>query len=88
MGRELTKKERLAIPRHGMPAQDADERIRNFDEVALGYSEEVAVGEAERCLECKKPKCIDGCPVGIDIPAFVSAVADGRFEEALSLIHI
>jgi glutamate synthase (NADPH/NADH) small chain len=86
MGRELTKKERLAIPRHGMPAQDADERIRNFDEVALGYTEDMAVGEAERCLECKKPKCIDGCPVGIDIPGFVSAVADGRFKEALAII--
>ncbi len=86
MARELTKKERLAIARHGMPAQDAKERIRNFDEVALGYTEQLAVGEAERCLECKKPKCIDGCPVGIDIPAFVAAVADGRFEEALAII--
>ena len=86
MGRELTKKERLAIQRHPMPAQDAQERIRNFNEVAVGYTEEMAVGEAERCLECKKPKCIDGCPVGIDIPSFVAAVADGRFEEALAII--
>ena len=74
MARELTKKERLAIPRHGMPAQDAAERIGNFDEVALGYSEDIAIGEAERCLECKKPKCVDSCPVGIDILEVVAAV--------------
>jgi glutamate synthase (NADPH/NADH) small chain len=86
MARELTKKERLAIPRNAMPAQDAAERICNFDEVALGYTEEMAIGEAERCLECKKPKCVDSCPVGIDIPGFVAAVADGRFAEALAII--
>jgi glutamate synthase (NADPH/NADH) small chain len=86
MGRELTKKERLEIPRNSMPAQDPAERIRNFDEVALGYTEEMAIGEAERCLECKKPKCVDSCPVGIDIPAFVHAVTDGRFAEALAII--
>ena len=86
MARELTKKERLAIPRHPMPAQDPSERICNFDEVALGYTEDLAVGEAERCLECKKPKCVSSCPVGIDIPAFVHAVADGRFAEALAII--
>ena len=86
MARELTKKERLGIPRNPMPAQDPAERICNFDEVALGYTEEMAVGEAERCLDCKKPKCVDSCPVGIDIPAFVHAVADGRFAEALAII--
>ena len=86
MARELTKKERMAIPRHAMPARDADERGRDFDEVATGYTEVMAIEEAERCLECKKPKCVDGCPVGIDIPAFVAAVADGLFAEALSII--
>ena len=70
MGRELTKKERMEIPRQSMPAQDPMERIGNFDEVALGYTPEMAILEAERCLECKKPKCVEGCPVGIDIPAF------------------
>jgi glutamate synthase (NADPH/NADH) small chain len=69
-----------------MPTRDPTERICSFDEVAIGYSEEMAVGEAERCLECKKPKCIEACPVGIDIPAFVAAVADGRFAEALAII--
>ncbi len=86
MARQLTKKERLAILRHPMPARDAEERSRDFDEVASGYTEDMAIGEAERCLECKKPKCVDGCPVGIDIPSFVAAVADGRFAEALSII--
>jgi len=86
MARELTKKERMAIRRHAMPARNAAERCRDFDEVATGYSEVMAIGEAERCLECKKPKCVDGCPVGIDIPAFIAAVADGHFAEALSII--
>jgi glutamate synthase (NADPH/NADH) small chain len=86
MPRELTKKERLAIPRYPMPAVDPAERICNFEEVTIGYTEEMAVGEAERCLECKKPKCVDSCPVGIDIPAFVDAVANGRFSEALAII--
>jgi glutamate synthase (NADPH/NADH) small chain len=69
-----------------MPARDAAERICDFDEVAIGYTEEMAIGEAERCLECKKPKCVEGCPVGIDIPGFVAAVADGRFADALAII--
>ena len=86
MARQLTKKERLAIPRHPMPARSAAERICDFEEVASGYDQTMAIGEAERCLECKKPKCVDACPVGIDIPAFVHAVADGRFAEALSII--
>jgi glutamate synthase (NADPH/NADH) small chain len=86
MTREMTKKERLAIPRHPMPARDPSDRIRDFQEVATGYTEELALGEAERCLECKKPKCVDGCPVGIDIPSFVRAVAEGRFAEALAII--
>jgi glutamate synthase (NADPH/NADH) small chain len=86
MARQLTKKERLEIHRHPMPARDANIRIRDFEEVALGYTEPMAIGEAERCLACKKPKCVDGCPVGIDIPAFTAAVADGHFAEALSII--
>jgi glutamate synthase (NADPH/NADH) small chain len=86
MARELTKKERLQIPRHAMPAQEPEVRITNFEEVALGYSAELAVAEAERCLACKKPRCVDGCPVGIDIPAFVAAVEQGAFAEALRII--
>jgi len=86
MARELTPKQRMAIPRQGMPAQDPVERRRNFAEVALGFTDELAILEAERCLACKKPKCIDGCPVGIDIPAFVQAVQDGQFARALEII--
>lgn len=86
MRRELTKKERMQIPRNPMPAQDPQDRIRNFGEVALGYTEEMAILEAERCLECKKPKCVEGCPVGIDIPVFVRQIQDGDFEAALATV--
>ncbi len=86
MARELTKKQRMQIPRHEMPVQDPLVRARNFNEVALGYDSETAVAEAERCLACKKPKCIDGCPVGIDIPGFIAAIEDQRFAEALAII--
>ncbi len=83
---QLEKKERMKIPRQPMPAQEPLERIRNFSEVALGFTEELALAEADRCLECKKPKCVDGCPVGIDIPAFVAAIQRADFEHALAII--
>lgn len=57
-------------------------RIKNFEEVCLGYTEEEAVSEALRCLNCKKPKCVDGCPVSINIPAFINYLKERRFEEA------
>ncbi|MGD9141012.1 MAG: NADPH-dependent glutamate synthase [bacterium] len=65
-----------------MPRQDPKIRRTNFDEVALGYSLEQAVAEAQRCLNCKKPFCVNGCPVEIDIPAFVTAIAEGDFDRA------
>jgi glutamate synthase (NADPH/NADH) small chain len=83
---QLTIKERRAIPRHSMPAQDPAVRRTNFNEVALGYTEEMAVEEAERCLQCKKPPCVAGCPVGIDIPGFVGALRDGDLEESLRIL--
>ncbi len=86
MGRDLKPAERLKIPRHPMPAQDPVVRRSNFNEVALGYTPEMAMEEAERCLQCKKPQCVEGCPVGIDIPAFIEAVADGEFLKALEII--
>jgi glutamate synthase (NADPH/NADH) small chain len=87
MAREkLEKKERMKIPRQPMPAQEPMERIKNFNEVALGFTEELALAEADRCLECKKPKCVDGCPVGIDIPGFIVAIQQANFEEALAII--
>lgn len=70
------------LPRHEMPTQNAEERIHNFSEVALGYAPETAIAEAQRCLNCKKPKCVDGCPVLVDIPEFISSVAEGNFVEA------
>ena len=82
----IEKKERMKIPRQHMPAQDPKERIKNFDEVALGFTPELAVAEADRCLECKQPKCIEGCPVTIDIPAFIAAIQQEDFERALAII--
>ncbi len=70
------------LPRAAMPCQPADVRARNFDEVALGYDEETARGEASRCLQCKKPLCVTGCPVNVPIPQFVHAVAEGDYAEA------
>ena len=83
---ELTKKEKMAIPRQVMPEQDAVERRSNFNEVNLGFDEETAMLEAIRCIECKKPLCIDGCPVNIDIPKFISKISDGDFFGAIDII--
>lgn len=78
--RKRTKKERA--PRQEMPRQDPGARIRNFNEVALGYTPKMAVTEASRCIGCPKPKCVDGCPVLVDIPAFIIMVQEGKFVEA------
>ena len=64
-----------------------EERVKSFAEVALGYTEEEAVQEASRCLQCKDKPCVAGCPVGIDIPAFVRAIRDGEFERAIAVIR-
>ena len=69
-----------------MPSQEPKVRARNFDEVALGYTAQMAVEEADRCLNCKTPLCVKGCPVGIDIPAFIQRVKVGEFEEAYRII--
>ncbi|MFP3902666.1 MAG: NADPH-dependent glutamate synthase [Armatimonadota bacterium] len=69
-------------PRQQMPEQDPQARVNNFDEVALGYTEEQARAEASRCLQCKKPLCITGCPVSVDIPAFIRLVQEGRYVAA------
>ena len=69
-----------------MPSQDAKVRASNFDEVALGYTWEMAVGEANRCLNCPKKPCRSACPVGIDIPAFISCVAAGDMEGAYRIL--
>lgn len=71
--------EKKRIPRQKMPEQDPKERIKNFNEVPYGYTEELAKLEAERCLQCKKPKCVEGCPVEVDIPGFIKFIKDGDF---------
>ena len=65
-----------------MPEQAPEDRARNFEEVPYGYSEETAILEASRCLKCKKPRCVAGCPVNIDIPSFIALVQEGKFLEA------
>lgn len=70
--------------RKPMPHQDPKIRAKNFNEVALGYSAEDAMAEAKRCIQCKKPSCRAGCPVEIDIPAFIAAIANGFFDKAIS----
>lgn len=75
-------------PRQTMPVQDVDQRICNFDEVALGYDDETAIIEAGRCLNCKKPFCVDGCPVGVDIPGFIQAVVEEDMPEAVRRLKI
>jgi len=70
------QKKKLDLNRRAMPKQLPEVRRHNFNEVALGYSIETAVEEAKRCLQCKKPKCVSGCPVEIDIPGFIRSIAD------------
>ena len=72
--------------RQKVPQQPTQERIRNFFEVALGFSKEQAQEEAKRCLQCKDPLCVKGCPVEIDIPAFIQLIKEGRQKEALEKI--
>ncbi len=72
--------------KHEMPTQDAKVRARNFSEVALGYTEEMAISEANRCLNCKNKPCVAGCPVNINIPDFITLVKQGDFEGAYKVI--
>jgi len=78
----VEKKEKQKIPRQKMPEQEPKVRAKNFNEVPLGYTPELARLEASRCFQCKKPKCIDGCPVEIDISAFVKLIAEGDYDGA------
>ena len=72
--------------RHAMPAQPPEDRINNFKEVALGFTPELALAEAERCLNCKDPLCMKGCPVGVHIPRFITAVREGRMDDAAKTV--
>ena len=81
------KKKKIVRGRTPMPHQDAKARAKNFEEVALGYSREQAILEAERCLQCKKPLCQDGCPVNIDIKGFIAALCDDDLTESYNTIR-
>ncbi|MGB3943386.1 MAG: FAD-dependent oxidoreductase, partial [Methanothrix sp.] len=82
----MSDKKKLNLNRVSMPKQSPEDRRRNFLEVAYGYSQEEAAEEASRCLQCKKPRCIEGCPVGIEIPAFIEAVREGDMGRAVRTI--
>lgn len=69
-----------------MPELDPQERINTFDEVALGYTQEMAVQEAQRCTQCKNRPCVKGCPVGVPIPEFLGLITEGKFDQALEVI--
>ena len=78
----ITTKERMAIPRQEMPSQNPEVRSHNFEEVNLGYTKELAQREAQRCLQCKSPACVKGCPVNIKIDQFIKLIAHGDFTGA------
>ncbi|MEK6727777.1 MAG: dihydropyrimidine dehydrogenase, partial [Candidatus Omnitrophota bacterium] len=72
--------------RQKIPQQSPEERVINFLEVAFGFSKQQAEAEAKRCIQCKDPLCVKGCPVEIDIPAFIKLIAEGKQKEALQKI--
>src|SRR5512136_2911935 len=76
------KEKKSKTPRQAMPEQDPRRRRDNFEEVPYGYTEELAMKEASRCLKCKKPLCMSGCPVNIRIPDFIQLIEEGKFVEA------
>jgi glutamate synthase (NADPH/NADH) small chain len=82
----VSEKIKINLNRVPMPKQEVVVRRRNFNEVALGYREQQAVEEASRCIQCKKPNCIKGCPVGVNIPEFIQAVREGDMPEAVRII--
>ena len=81
MAGQAAKKEKT--PRVKMPEQEPHVRARNFHEVPLGLTAEMAIEEAGRCLQCKKPACVAGCPVGIDIPGFINLIQEGEFTQSI-----
>ena len=77
----------MSLTKNPMPSQDPKIRARNFDEVAIGYSEEIALDEAQRCLHCKNMPCVEGCPVNVHIPEFIDKIKEGDFEGAYQIIR-
>ena len=82
----IDRKERLKIPKQPVPERNPRERIRDFREVSLGYTEELAVKEAMRCLQCPKPNCVEACPVHNDIPGFIGKIEERDFEGAYRVL--
>ena len=82
----MAAKPNMSLKKNPMPAQEPAVRAHNFREVACGYSEEVAIDEAMRCLSCKNMPCVSGCPVNIHIPEFIAKVKEGDFEGAYQII--
>lgn len=82
----MPDKKKIDLRRVPIPKQPAEVRRRNFSEVALGYSEEQALEEARRCIQCKKANCVKGCPVGVDIPEFIQALLDQHMTEAVRIL--
>ena len=78
-----SKEKKEKISRQPMPEQEAEVRRRNFKEVPFGYTEEMAVTEASRCIQCKKPSCVEGCPVSVDIPGFINLLREKKFTESI-----
>ena len=76
----------MSMTKNPIPEQEPLVRNKNFDEVALGYTEEIAIDEAKRCLNCRQHPCVRGCPVNVRIPEFIAKVAEGEFEEAYKII--
>ena len=81
------KKKGKAVPRTPMPEQPASVRVTNFNEVTLGYTPEMALTEANRCIQCKKPLCRKGCPVEIDIPGFIKKIVEGDLHESYRVLR-
>ncbi len=87
---KISKEERMrrmSIPRHNMPEQDPIERGGNFQEVNYGYPAKLAMEEAQRCIQCEKPRCVEGCPVRVNIPEFIACIAEGEFLHAAKILH-
>ncbi|MDY0375542.1 MAG: NADPH-dependent glutamate synthase [Desulfobacterium sp.] len=80
------KEKKKAVPRAKMPEQAPEVRRRNFKEVPLGLTDEMAMTEASRCIQCKKPACVEGCPVSVDIPGFIHCIAEGDFDGAAEVL--
>jgi len=86
MAVETMTPKKLEPKKTPMPEQSPEIRRSNFKEVSLGYTPELAVREARRCLQCKDPQCVKGCPVGVPVPRFIKEIREGRFSEAISII--